>query len=257
MALNELLEKINPNTPVNLVLSGGGAKGVAHIALLEYLEQHHIVINSISGSSAGALVGALYTSGVRPEGILQFFKSTPIFRYTWLKPSKAGIFDSEKYATVLDSFVKRHFEELNIPLIITATNIQKGEATYFSQGDLIRPLLASCAVPAVFTPVEINGELYADGGVMDNFPVHPYLEKDFPILGSYASEPTPKSTDDLNSILKVTNHSNLLLLHSANMYKFSLTNHTISFPVGGFGTFDSKSIDQIYATARKYLQIMK
>lgn len=240
--------------PINLVLSGGGVKGVAHIALLELLEERGIPIRAISGSSAGALVGALYCSGKRPQEILTFFKSTPIFRYTWLNPTKAGIFDSEKYALVISDFVEKTFEELQIPLTIAATNIEKNEVSYFQGGDLILPLLASCAVPAVFSPVLIGGELYSDGGVMDNFPILPFTKETFPIIGSDVCQPRIKSPKELNSILKVTNHANMLLLYSANSYKYQQTYSTVVYPLGEFNIFDSSKIDQIYNKTKMHLE---
>lgn len=252
----EALSQLQEGQSINLVLSGGGVKGVAHIALLEYLSDKGIEIKAISGSSAGALVGALYCSGQSPADILDFFKDTPIFRYSWLNPIKAGIFDSMKYAAVINKYVKEEFDDLDIPLHIAATNIEKNKAVYFSKGHLADPLLASCAVPAVFTPVEIDGELYSDGGITDNFPVHPFSEIELYCLGSCVCRPDAKSKNELNSILKVSQHANNLLLYSANTYKFELTDLTILFPTGRYGTFDTKSIDAIYDSARNFLDLL-
>lgn len=238
---------------VRLVLSGGGVKGVAHVALIEQLEQLGIRIAAISGSSAGALVGAMYSSGLGPADMLNFFKSTPLFRYTWLSPTKPGVFDSDRYAMVLKDFVYPTFEELKIPLHIAATNLQQCRAEYFSQGDLLKPLLASCAVPAVFSPVAIEGELYAYGGVLDNFPIQPFLGQDGHILGSYICRPSAKSEKELNTIFKVTSHANNLLLYAANEYKFSKIWGTIVFPLGEFGAFESKRVDEIYEKSKKFL----
>ncbi len=248
-----MLHKFNRKEKVNVVLSGGGVRGAGHIAYLEKLEELDIQINALSGSSAGALVGALYASGMRPGAILEFFKATPIFRYTWLNPLKAGIFDSSKYEEVIESFVKHSFETLELPLTIVATNIERGASVYFNEGHLIKPLLASCAVPAVFTPVEVNGELYSDGGIMDNFPILPFVHSELPLLGSYVFEPAIKTKEDLSSILKVSNHANNLLLHAANQYKFEQTDHTVIFPLGQFGTFETKRIDEIYAVSKAFL----
>ena len=238
---------------VNLVLSGGGVKGVAHIALIEFLESNGINIQAISGSSAGALIGALYASGMKPKEMLSFFKSTPLFRYTWLNPIKAGIFDSDRYEQILKRFIKERFEDLRIPLTIAATNLEKGQCSYFQRGGLLRPLLASCAVPAIFTPVNIEGELYSDGGVMDNFPIFPFVNSPISIIGSYVCRPSIQKTKDLNTILKVSNHANSLLLYAANNYKFEQTLHTFVFPLGEFGTFDTKQIDLIYSKAKDFL----
>jgi NTE family protein len=239
---------------VNLVLCGGGLKGVAHVALLEYLEQHGIKINAISATSSGALVGALYCSGLKPQEIFNFFKVTPVFKYTWVNPLKYGLFDTEKYIQVLEKRIKHDFEELKIPLTVNATNIEKNKSAYFDNGPILKPLLASCAFPAVFSPVTIDGELYTDGGVMDNFPIKPFLKSDIPILGSYVNTPSLKTPRELNSILKVTNHANTLLLEAANTYKFSQTFHTFQIPVGDYGVFDTKKIDEIYNVAKQYFE---
>ncbi len=253
LSLTSLRQVQKVQEGIHLVLSGGGVKGVAHLALIEYLEKCRIPIRAISGSSAGALVGALYCSGMATKDILSFFKSTPIFKYTWLNPVKAGIFDSEKYVSILEENVKYRFEDLRIPLTIAATNIERNEVVYFDHGELTHPLLASCAVPAVFSPVKIKGELYSDGGIMDNFPILPFLDQDVPIIGSYTSSPSPKTAKELNSILKVSNHANSLLLYSANVTKFNSTTSTVIFPLGDYSAFDTNNIDKIYQKAQEFI----
>jgi NTE family protein len=249
-----LSEDLSNLSEVNLVLCGGGHKGVAHIALLEYLERNNIKIKAISATSSGALVAILYCSGERPQQILDFFKTTPVFKYTWVNPLKYGLFDTEKYVEVLEKRIKHRFEDLDIPLIVNATNIEENRVDYFSTGSVIKPILATCAFPAVFSPVSIAGKLYADGGVMDNFPIEPFLDEDTPIIGSYVNTPSIKTPKELNSILKVTNHANTLLLEAANTYKFPQTFHTFQIPVGDYGVFDSKKIDEIYAVAKEYFE---
>ncbi len=251
--IQEKMSTLEKDTPINLVLSGGGVKGVAHIALLEKIEEIGLPIHAISGSSSGALVAALYASGLSTYEILSFFKTTPLFRYTWLNPIKAGIFDSDKYESVIKKSVKVKFEDLSIPLHIAATNIEEGKAEYFHEGNLTRPLLASCAIPAVFSPVNIHGTLYSDGGVMDNFPIKPFENHTYPLIGSYVCKPGRRRKEDVNSILKVTNHANALLVYAANEHKFSQIDATVIFPLGEFTAFDTKEIDQIYAVAKTYL----
>jgi len=224
------------------------------VALLEYLEQHNIKINAISATSSGALVGALYSSGLTPFEVLDFFKVTPVFKYNWVNPLKYGLFDTEKYIKVLEKRIKHNFEELQIPLTVNATNIEKNASAYFNHGSILKPLLASCAFPAVFSPVTVDGELYTDGGVMDNFPIKPFLNQNTPIIGSYVNTPSLKTPRDLNSILKVTNHANTLLLEAANTYKFEHTHHTFKIPVGDYSVFDSKKIDEIYSVAKQYFE---
>ena len=245
---------LNQTESVNLVLSGGGTKGIAHIAVLDLLHEHGIKINAIAGSSAGALVASLFASGNSTQKILEFFRSTPLFRYTWLNFTKAGIFDSNKYEATLHHTISKNFEDLDIPIYVSATNIEEGKVEYFHQGELHFPVIASCAIPAIFSPVEINGTLYADGGIMDNFPITPFIEDDVPIIGSYVCRPASKSKKDLNSILKISNHSNSLLLFAGNRHKFDATAHTFIFPLGNYGPFDTKKIDEIHQKAQDHIR---
>ncbi len=248
------LERLNPDEPIHVVLSGGGIKSVGHIAFLEYLEIRGFQIASVSGSSAGSMVAAMYASGMSVDEVLNFYKTTPLFKYSWLTPIKAGIFDTEKYASIVEQYVKPRFEDLNIPIYVATTNLQEGKVKYFSSGELVRPLLASCAVPAVFCPVQIGEHLHADGGIMDNFPVHPFLEKDKPIVGSYVCPPPKMKQKHLNSIFKVTHHSNALLLYAANQHKFRYTDGTFIFPLSKYGMFDTKKIDEMYNKVKECLE---
>lgn len=251
--MKALTKVLDIQKPINVVLSGGGVKGVAHIAFLEKIKELGFTIGAISGCSSGALVGTLYAMGMSVPEMLTFFKSTPLFKISYISPMKRGIFDTMKYAEVIKKYVPLTFEDLRIPLVIGATNLQKGRIEYFSTGDLRPPLLASCAVPALFSPVEIDGELYTDGGVMDNFPILPFVNSNTAVIGSYVCRPDEKSKKELNTIIKVTDHCNGLLLYAASQPKFKATDHTVVFPIGKYNTFDTKQIDNIYKEAKTYL----
>jgi NTE family protein len=247
------LNKLKAGTSVNLVLSGGGEKGIAHVALLEKLEDLQIKINAISATSAGSLVGAMYASGVRPGEIIEIFTETPLFRYSWLNPLNSGIFKSEKYQVYLKDLVRDSFERLDIPMFICATNMEDGESHYFHQGQLLKPLIASCAVPGIFSPVEIDGKLYSDGGVMDNFPVFPFRDDPLPVIGSYVVEPKIVGKKDLDNPIKVTSRSATLMGYAVNRSKFFDTYLTVVHQIRDFGIFDQKHGHQIYDKARQEL----
>ena len=255
-AYNEPISKLNllkAGTSVNLVLSGGGEKGTAHVALLEKLQDLEIKINAISATSAGSLVGCMYASGASYQGIIDFFAETPLFKYSWLNPLNSGFFKSEKYEVYLKGHVKPKFENLSIPMHMAATNMQDGECHYFNSGLLMKPLIASCAVPGIFSPVEINGKLYSDGGVMDNFPVFPFRNDPLPIIGSYVVAPNVIGRKGLDNPLKVTARSATLIAFSQDMHKFSDTYLTIVHQVRDFGIFDQKHGHEIYTRARNSL----
>ncbi|GAA4272878.1 patatin-like phospholipase family protein [Aquimarina gracilis] len=182
---------------IGLVLSGGGFKGVAHIGAIQAFEEANIVPKYVSGTSAGAIVGSLYAGGYTPEEIKGFFKKTSLFKFNRFTRKKAGFLDSEKFQDDLEVFFPDNsFETLQKKLFVTATNLVEGTVKVFSKGPLIKPLLASAAFPGVFTPVLINGELFADGGILDNFPVTPLEKKCDLIIGIDVSPiKKPKITD--------------------------------------------------------------
>ena len=157
-----------------LVLSGGGARGVAHIGVLKALEERQIEITHLSGTSAGAIVGALYAAGHSWETILTFFKKVPIFHYKRYAYNKPGFIDTIKfYSDFFGFFEEDDFDSLQRKLYIPATNLIEGTERVFDEGQLIKPVLASAAFPGLFTPVLIDEIPYVDGGVLNNFPVEP------------------------------------------------------------------------------------
>lgn len=238
---------------VNLVLSGGAMKGIAHVALLDKLKDLSIMPACISGSSSGALVAALYSAGLSGKEIIEFFKTTPLFKMNYMMIGKPGLFDSGRYIEILGKYLPKNFEELKVPINIAATNLGKNRVTYFKSGELLLPLIASCALPPIYSPVLINDEWYADGGIIDNFPISPFLQKDKYIIGSYVSTPSIRNNKDLNSTIKISNRATSLLIHAANAYKFNYSNYTIDYPLGSFSSFDANVVDEIFRVASKYL----
>src|SRR5690606_30999048 len=112
---------------LGLVLSGGGARGAAHIGVIKALEEHNIFPTHISGTSAGAIVGALYAADVPWADILKLFKTIPLFRSGRYARNKPGFIDSENfYDDLLAYFPKDNFIDLKKPLFITAANIIDG-----------------------------------------------------------------------------------------------------------------------------------
>ncbi|MGL4632363.1 MAG: patatin-like phospholipase family protein [Leadbetterella sp.] len=163
---------------IGLVLSGGGARGFAHIGVLKAIEELKIPISGISGTSAGAFVGALYSSGLSPEEIYRVILSRGILKSLSFSWSRLGLLSLDKVEKILKEYIPHNtFEKLNIPLTVCSVQIQKGETVYFDKGELIKPVLGSCAIPGVFKPVMLGGIAYVDGGVGNNFPLEPIDKK--------------------------------------------------------------------------------
>lgn len=247
------LKNLDSNIPINLVLSGGGEKGVAHIALLEKLEELNIKINHIAACSAGSLVASMYASGMRPQEMLDFFKTTDIFQYSWLALGKPGIFNSSNYAKLIEGNIKSNFEDLNIPITLSTTNLNKGVTQYFYSGNLLKPVLASCAIPGLFNPIAMGEYMYSDGGLLDNFPIDPFKESEYPIIGSYVTFPSKRENNELNSTFKVLTHAAKLLMLASEEHKFFNTYATVCFPLGKFSGYDIKEVSKIYNTAKDYI----
>ena len=239
---------------IGLALSGGGVRAVAHIGLIKYLEEINIQPTIVSGTSAGAIVATLYAAGCKTEEILSVFKNRSPFRMSYFSFYKPGFLDTDKFGNYLfEEFVPHNsFEALDKKLYITATNIVDGRVTYFTKGDLIKVLLASCALPIVFSPVEIEGKLYADGGILNNFPVEPLLGDCDIIIGSYVSPFHSVAPEQLSSSLRVL----MRVFDISTAYcveKFKDCNTVFNPPdMHQFGMFDRTKVDKVFELGYEY-----
>ena len=180
------MSEYNYNTGV--VLSGGGARGFAHLGVLEALNEAGIFPDVVSGTSAGALVGVLYADGYTPGEIMRLMNSTSRLHYVRPTVPRAGLLQISGIERILKENLRaKNFEDLKIPLFVTATDLNNGKAEYFSAGELITPVIASASIPVLFNPVIINKLHYVDGGVLDNLPIKPIEDKCRFIIGSFVN----------------------------------------------------------------------
>ncbi|MDT0606224.1 patatin-like phospholipase family protein [Croceitalea rosinachiae] len=243
-----------PNDKIGLVLSGGGIRGMAHIGLIKALQERNIEPTQIAGSSVGALVGALYANGNSTDDMLNFFKETPIFQYSFFAIGKPGLIDTAKYYPLFKKyFVQDSFEALSKKMYVVATDLLKGEEVLFASGELIYPLLASAALTPVFSPIEINKTLYADGGIMNNFPKE-YLDDtcDY-IIGSNVSIAEELKKKDLNNVLQLAGRVTGLMIYASNKEKLSQCNLSIEpKELEAVGMLDKKGIKKAYTLGYDY-----
>lgn len=159
---------------IGYALSGGFIKGFAHLGVMQALMEHDIHPNIISGVSAGALVGAFFADGNEPYRVLDFFNGHKFQDLTKFIVPKMGLFELTNFIDFLRSNLKsKRIEELPIPLIITATDLDNGKIVHFHKGEIAVRVAASCCMPILFTPIRINNTYYVDGGVLMNLPVTP------------------------------------------------------------------------------------
>ncbi len=155
-----------------IVLSGGGARGIAHLGVLQALEEKRGRPAIISGTSSGALIGALYASGKSPSEILTLIKSHAHSNLAAALFLPGGLFSSKGLQNLLETIIPiDNFEALSIPLFVTATDLISGTVIRCHKGKLHAALLGSAAIPGVFNPVPLDSYMLADGGIMDNLPV--------------------------------------------------------------------------------------
>ena len=229
-------EKEGQDIKVGLVLSGGGAKGLAHIGALKVIEEAGVRIDYIGGTSMGAIIGALYASGYSATQLDSIFRQTDFSTLIQDNiPRSAKTFyekqEAEKYALVLpfDNFkvgfpsglskgqnvynllskLTSHvstvsdFSELPIPFFCVATNVESGKEVILDRGYLPRAVIASGALPSLFSPVVIDGKVLIDGGVVNNYPVNEVRAKGMDIIIGVDVQDSLKSRNDLKSAFDV------------------------------------------------------
>lgn len=157
---------------IGIALSGGGSRGLAHLGALKALSELGIKPTMIAGTSAGSLVGAFTAAGYSPDFIFETIQSLGILNSIKIAFNRFGLFKMDKIEDILLKFIPHNsFEKLKTSLIVCATDIAKGEAVYFSQGELIKPVLASCSIPGIFEPIKFQNRVLVDGGVTNNLPI--------------------------------------------------------------------------------------
>jgi NTE family protein len=162
---------------IGIALGGGFARGIAHIGVLKVLEEEGIPVRMVAGTSVGAIMGAAYCSGLtidELEEIAHKVRFTTFARWTL---SRFGFASNDRMVSFLKQILKvQTFEELRIPLGVTATDFNTGKGTVFTSGSIIDPVRASCAYPGMFLPVEIRGSWLVDGMLSYPVPTRPLRE---------------------------------------------------------------------------------
>jgi NTE family protein len=237
---------------IGLTLSGGGARGVAHIGVIKALEEIGLEFSVVSGTSAGSIVGAMYAYGYKPLHILEIIKEISIFKsvrpaWTW-----SGLLTMDGMKELLFKYMPNNsFEKLKLPLTIAATEIRLGEIHYFTEGELIPAIMASCSIPAVFSPLSFNNGLYVDGGVFENLPAKPIKDRCDFLVGSHCNQ-IPKEFDPKN--MKVVIERTLLMAINANTQISKQYCDVFIEPpgLGKYGSFEIGKAQDIFDFAYAY-----
>lgn len=167
-----------------LALSGGGARGAYHLGVLQYLDENNIKIKAMCATSIGSIIASSYASGVSPKEQLEILKQKStknIFSFAWFKES---LFKIDMNSSTIDMLIKKEkIEDLNIPVYITALDLQSAEEICFEEGDLKTICRASSALVPVFKPVSYSGRVLVDGGFFNHMPYEPLLKYNTTLVG--------------------------------------------------------------------------
>ena len=174
---------------LGIALGGGFARGIAHIGVLKVLEEENIPVDYVAGTSVGAIIGASYCSGMSAAELADMARTLRFADFARLTLSRYGFYNNDRMVRFFARVLKQHtFEDLKIPLAITATEFRTGEAAVFTKGPLVDPIRASCAYPGMFLPVEIDGHSYIDGMLAYAVPTTPLRQMGADrVIGIYLS----------------------------------------------------------------------
>ncbi|MCE5332105.1 MAG: patatin-like phospholipase family protein [Bacteroidales bacterium] len=236
---------------LGIALSGGGIKGLCHAGVLKALEEQGIKPDILSGVSAGSIVGALYADGYTPDEIAKLFEDISFRQMTKFRIPDGGLFRIDAFEDFMFRNLRaKTFEELNIPLRVVATNLDKGQSVVFEKGNLIDPIVASCSVPVLFIPKKINGVYYVDGGVLKNFPVSTIRNECDKVIGINAS---PLVADEYKlSLLNVASRTYHFMFKANIIHDKELCDLLIEpVDMGNYDTFDIDKGREIFELGYK------
>lgn len=239
-----------------IVLSGGGIRGIAHLGVLQALTEAGIKFDMISGTSAGSIVGSLFSQGIEPQEIFRIFLKTRLLKFMRLAFRNTGLLSLDLTRSLFMEYLPHDsFEKLKIPLVITATNFSEGKLVYFSSGKLIQAILASSSIPGVFKPIMIDNKMYVDGGLLNNFPIEPLRDKCDFIIGSSCNNLPP--VQKIVNFRKLIERAAIMSVNADMEVKYNLCDVLIEPEgIGAISVFDVNKAEEIYwlsydATLRK------
>ena len=280
---------------IALVLEGGGALGFAHVGVIQYLEEHHIPVDLVVGTSMGGLVGGLYAIGRSPDEIRKLtqdidwdevLRGRTAFQHLnfrrkedrqdfpnrlefGLKHKKftfpAGLNSGHQVGLVLDraTLAYQHnlnFDDFPIPFRCVATDITAGREKVFDRGSISQALRATMSIPGVFAPVTLDGHVYTDGGAVDNLPVDVAKAAGADVVIAAYLDPGPVDPATYNSMFSIAARNVSIMISANELQNMKAADVLLSAQLEGFNSFDFKRGSEIipkgYQAAEKKQQIL-
>jgi NTE family protein len=279
---------------VGLVLEGGGALGFAHIGAIEYLEQHHIPVDYVVGTSMGGLVAGLYAVGYSPAQIRQLTEKIdwdavlsgqiPFQDLSYRRkedrvayPNRlefglkngialpSGLNSGQQVGLILDRAVLpyydlKSFDDLPIPFRCVATDLTTGKGRIFDSGPLSQALRATMSIPAVFSPVRIEGHLYTDGAAVDNFPVDVAKKLGAEVIIGVYLDTGPPNLKESYSLFTIAGRNISIMVSANELRGIEMTDVLLTADLRGFTSSSFKDGEKIipkgFSAAEKKQQLL-
>jgi NTE family protein len=279
---------------IGLALSGGAALGLAEIGVIEWMQEHHIPVDRVAGTSMGAIVGAMYATGMSPDGIQSFAERInwdeallPEPTYSQLSYRRKqdrkdflvdaplglkhgisgpnGINPGQGVGLLLDriafpeSYIS-NFDDLPIPFRCVATDMLSGEEVVLSSGQLAQAVRASMAIPGVFTPIELNGRVLADGGMVQNIPVETVRAMDSDVVIAVELHTPPADRAQLETITGVLSRAVDVMIAQNERRSLAQAQAVVRIDTTGFSLTDYDRVKELielgYKTAAGDAEIL-
>lgn len=229
---------------IGFAMSGGGSKGFTHIGALMAFEQFNIHPDIISGVSAGSIAAVLYASGLTPDEMMDCFDEYSRFGdFTEWNIPRTGLLNLHRFGKLLESWLSvKNLEELKMPVVICATDLDKGNSVGWSKGEIVPRVLASCSIPIIFNPIKINGTHYVDGGVLRNLPAWA-IRKHCTTLYGLNCSPIRRNYHYKASLLDIMLRTYNLMSKANTLQDLNLCDYVIQpSETANLGTFDLKAL---------------
>jgi len=272
-------EPAAPRPRVGLALSGGGALGLAEIGVIQWMEENHIPVDRIAGTSMGSIIGSMYATGMSPAEIRTFAEKIdwdqallpePVYtqlsyrrkqdRRDYLINTPLGLkhgitgpngFNPGQGVGLLlariafPQFGITSFDDLPIPFRCVATDMQSGEAVVLRDGSLAQAVRASMAIPGIFTPVALKGHMLADGGMVQNIPVETVRAMDTDAVVAVELHLAPGDISELNSLSGVLSRAIDVMITQNEKRSLLLADVKVSVDMKGFSVTDYSRVDEL------------
>ena len=238
------------DSKTGLVFGGGGALGFAHVGVIQALEEAGLKIDYVSGSSMGAIIGALYAYGHTSENIVRFIEEKKLNKLRSIATinifRKDGLSNHKKVSKILDAILPvDHYDSLKRNFTLTMTDLQNIKTIYVSSGDKLKlNIMASSSLPMLFEPVKIEGILYVDGGVLNNLPIEPLLDSCNKIIMIDLCNPHIQTLKKgkMGLFRRIID----AMMYEGNLDRISKADHYIIFKsLDGYGVLDFKHYKDI------------